>query len=227
MAISPCNIKMDYREKFSGIIEELEKSSFPFSYELTHLKSGDYVIEDKILIERKTLTDFLESIKSGRLFDQAYRMTKSKKSVLFILEGRRSEINISQMSRNVIQGALIQLGVFLGIPVVRANDIKETVRLFSYIANQYFKNSYPRPKSTVVKVPHFSTAHAQRDKILLIQRIPGIGYKKAISLLDAFNTVEKIFTAEIKELKKVSGIGNRIANQIHQISHTPYKTNKL
>jgi ERCC4-type nuclease len=41
---------------------------------IMQLPIGDYRIDDKIIIERKTIADFLSSVKNGRIFQQAYRM---------------------------------------------------------------------------------------------------------------------------------------------------------
>ena len=67
------NLKIDFREQRSGVVEEIGKLADMISFELVTLPVGDYLIEDKIIIERKTLNDFLVSIKNGRIFQQAYR----------------------------------------------------------------------------------------------------------------------------------------------------------
>lgn len=49
------HLKIDYREKRSGILKELDKYSDLFECEVCTLLTGDYHIDDKIIIERKTL----------------------------------------------------------------------------------------------------------------------------------------------------------------------------
>jgi len=47
------------------------------SITVKNLKVGDYIINDEIVIERKTTQDFAQSIIDGRLFKQAKNMKKT------------------------------------------------------------------------------------------------------------------------------------------------------
>ena len=62
------DLKIDFREQRSGIIGEIEKLADGWAFEMSTLPVGDYLIGDKIIVERKTLSDFLNSIKDGRIF---------------------------------------------------------------------------------------------------------------------------------------------------------------
>jgi ERCC4-type nuclease len=110
------------------------------------LTTGDYLVGNKIIVERKTLNDFLESIKTGRIFQQAYRMAQTEMNGLIILEGDKSMVDSSGMSRSAIQGALIHLTVFIGIPVIRSKDIHETASLMMDLFNQCQRQELPRKK---------------------------------------------------------------------------------
>ena len=67
-------------EKFDGITVKIE-----------HLALGDYCIDGAVLIERKTATDFAQSLIDGRLFGQAGRMTTSNLRPAYIIEGTSAE----------------------------------------------------------------------------------------------------------------------------------------
>lgn len=60
---------IDYREKRSNIEDCISKSLTTFLYDFKQLKVGDYIVENQFIVERKTTNDFLNSIKSGRLFE--------------------------------------------------------------------------------------------------------------------------------------------------------------
>jgi ERCC4-type nuclease len=49
--------------------------------------AGDYRIEESVLIERKTASDFAQSPVTGRLFEQAARMAKSELARPIFLKG--------------------------------------------------------------------------------------------------------------------------------------------
>lgn len=44
---------------------------------VSRLKLGDYQVDDRLLVERKTLQDFALSVLDGRLFSQAARLAAS------------------------------------------------------------------------------------------------------------------------------------------------------
>lgn len=56
------DLKIDFREQRSGIVEEIGKLKDKITIGMVTLLTGDYLIEDKIIVERKTLSDFLNSI---------------------------------------------------------------------------------------------------------------------------------------------------------------------
>jgi len=64
------NIIIDDRESECGIAEILRKTA-GVSVSMQRLPLGDYLVDHKLLVERKTFEDFASSIKDGRLFHQA------------------------------------------------------------------------------------------------------------------------------------------------------------
>src|SRR5438477_9153811 len=81
----PVQIVADDRERTAlvvGILSAMEGVQVVTQ----RLKIGDYQIQEW-LFERKTLLDFAESIKDGRLFSQANRLLAAAPSAAFILEG--------------------------------------------------------------------------------------------------------------------------------------------
>lgn len=216
------DLKIDFREKRSGILEEIEKYSDHFTFEMVSLPTGDYWIGDKIIIERKTLSDFLTSIKNGRIFQQAYSITQSGKNGLIILEGDRSMVDSSSMSRNAVQGALIHLTVFIGIPVIRSLNIHETATLLIDIFHQCKQQELPRQKQIISRSPGIRINKKQRQKLFLLQNLPGIGTKKGLALLKSFSTIENIMNASPSDLIKVQGIGKKLADSIFAILHEPF-----
>jgi ERCC4-type nuclease len=74
------DLKIDFREQRSGIIDEIKKLSDHLTFEISTLPTGDYWIGNKIIVERKTVSDFIESIKTGRIFPTglSYRAIRQK-----------------------------------------------------------------------------------------------------------------------------------------------------
>jgi len=216
------DLKIDFREQRSGIIEELMKCNGQLTYEVDALPVGDYWIGDRIILERKTIVDFLDSIKTGRIFHQAYRIAESGKNGLLLLEGDKQNANSGLLSRNAVQGALIHLTVFLGIPVIRSLNISETAHILIYILDQSHHHELPRPKPIIVGLTGIRVSKNQRQKLFLLQNLPGIGTKKGLALLRSFGKIENILNAPPEDLMKIKGIGLTLANRVYQIFHEPF-----
>ena len=74
-AINPINIIADDREPDSVINQLNAYDNIKLIKQ--RLAIGDYEIDGRLLVERKTLQDLVASIKDGRLFKQAYRLANS------------------------------------------------------------------------------------------------------------------------------------------------------
>ncbi|MGR9037271.1 MAG: ERCC4 domain-containing protein, partial [Gammaproteobacteria bacterium] len=71
------------------------------------------------------------------MFEQGVRLAASPLHKAIILEGRAHDLAGSGMRREALQGALISLRLFLGIPLLRSVDAEESVRLMLYAARQF------------------------------------------------------------------------------------------
>ncbi len=112
---------VDDREVRSGVLEIL-KSYADVSVRVCRLAQGDYLIDDRLLVERKRLPDLVISIKDGRLFSQALRLLRAEQHPMMILEGCATDLAGSGMRREAIQGALVMMTIYLGIPLLRSRN---------------------------------------------------------------------------------------------------------
>src|SRR5947209_754731 len=115
------SIAVDNREIHGGVIDALSNIE-GVNVVTKQLSLGDYLVDDKLLFERKTLTDLVESIKDGRLFRQGKRLANCKFRAIVILEGTAVDLSGCKMAREAIQGALISLTVIMGIPLLRSRS---------------------------------------------------------------------------------------------------------
>jgi ERCC4-type nuclease len=172
------------------------------------LSVGDYEIDGRLLVERKTLQDLVGSIKDGRLFDQACRLANSPLQTLIILEGTTKNMQ-AKMRREAIQGALITVSVYFGIPLLRSMSPEETIQLMLYTAQQgraRVQGGLPRKG----KRPQGK----RKIQLHILQGLPNIGAERASALLAEFGSVEAVLTATSDELQRIDGIGAGTAKQI-------------
>jgi DNA excision repair protein ERCC-4 len=202
------HVIMDDRERTGGMVDVFKEAR---SVEVTiaRLSVGDYELNGKFLVERKTLLDFAASIKDGRLFRQACRLKASPLRPFLILEGMAADLSETGMRREALQGALITLSLVLGTPVLRARDTRESVQLMLFAARQaeaLATGALPRK----VRRPRGK----QRVQLEILQGLPGIGPDRAMSLLKAFGSVGQVFNANLDQLLQVHGVGPVTARSI-------------
>lgn len=101
--------------------------------------------------------------------------------------------------------------------------MKETARLIYYLGNQLVKEPRIHPRHITVKKYGIKLGACRKSIIMLLQNIPGIGSKKAYSLISEFGSIKNIANATIPQLSKVKGIGNTIATNIFKVINENFK----
>jgi DNA excision repair protein ERCC-4 len=198
----------DYREQHSATCKAFQ--ALPqVDLVLKHLPVGDYIINNQIIFERKTLHDFCASIQDGRLFRQAERLLQCQLRAVIILENSSGDFSPSGMRREAIMGALISCTVIYGLPVIRSFSGQESARVMLHTAQQVSRTvqrAYPRK------------GHRPRGKrkiqLHILQGLPGVGPVRADRLLNIFKSVKRVMAASYEELAEIKGIGPVLAKKI-------------
>ena len=205
---SPINVIADDREQKSSVIESLLQIE-DIDISIQRLPIGDFKIEDRLILERKTIKDFAVSIIDGRLFKQMICLANSKSEGALILEGTVHDTVELGMTREAMQGALITVSLILGIPILRSKDPSETAKLIVYIGRQIV------PKTMGGVHRHgYRPKNKTKRQLFILQGLPGVGPERAGRLLDKFGSVEAVISAGSNELQTVDGIGKSIAERI-------------
>jgi len=194
-------IIVDDREQRSGICEELQKLYLEF--QITHLNVADYIINDKVYIERKTIPDFIESLQDGRLFNQVKRLRKYSKRAILIIEGKKLP------GRPSIRSALCSLAIQWYLPILRSTDQAGTAWILKQIANQKEKQLATYHQYDFRDKKGISSL----DERILLQ-FRSIGPDLAQKLLNHFGNAFNVLNASKEELMQVKNVGEYIADQI-------------
>ncbi len=207
----------DDRECRGSVLEHL-RSSACFDLVVQRLSVGDYRVDNRFLFERKTLPDLILSIESGRLFSQALRLAEIEGlRPALVLEGTFKDLQGCGMAWEAIQGALVTVSLFVGLPVLRTRSPEETVRTFLYAARQ---------GRNIVQGALQRRGHRPKGKVALqrylLQGLPGVGPQRAARLLDRFGSVQAVLSAAQDELAAVAGIGRHTAQRLRwAVSESP------
>jgi len=197
-------IRIDDREIKSGVINEFEKLKILFNVE--RLEVGDYIIDNHIFIERKTTSDFINSLNDGRLFGQVARLRLGNKRAILIIEGEK----LPGYKR--VRGALCSISTQWYMPVLRSINIEGTVWLmrqmqhyseYKTVSAHYYEHKKRRNSITVQERMLIQMAH--------------VGPHIVNELLTKFGTIKRIINATDEELLEISGIGEKLINQIKRL----------
>ena len=71
-------VNPDVMDKLHELDTEIEKKQLPV---------GDFILSDRVCVERKTVSDFLQSLIDGRLFEQVKNMIENFEAPIIIVEG--------------------------------------------------------------------------------------------------------------------------------------------
>jgi DNA excision repair protein ERCC-4 len=219
LSVLRVKIRMDYREKASGLLVLLQETELIL--EVGEVRYGDYIINDAITIERKRARDFLISIVDGRLFKQLSNLKKHCSRPLLLIEGNAYETDLA-FDPLAIKGALLSTQAIWYVPVIFSSSKEETRDIFLMLGRQ--------EESNLDVVPLRGGYRPKRLKsrqLTLIQGLPQVGPILAKRLLEHFGSVAGIMNATIAELICVEGIGQVAAKAIRAILDEEIETDSL
>ena len=192
-------IIIDYREKNSMIIAEL--NALDIIVEIKELKVADYIVNG-VAIERKTVFDFINSMKNHRLIQQLESLQQYKDRLL-IIEGideqelySDSEDRIG-MHPNSIRGFLLSILLKYRTPIIFTKNYEDTAKFLSVLAKR---------KNHEIPLNAKRKAMNKKEQLqFILEGFPGIGPKTARKLLKEFKTIKGVVNADKEKLKKILG----------------------
>lgn len=194
-------------QRFSEIIGtnqhvEMERQMLPLGDVL--IRHGD---RELFLIERKTLTDLIASIKDGRYEEQSYRFCHSvpieRHHIIYILEGPMSSLKTEQ-EKKMVYSSIVKLHAFKGFTVIRTTGVLDTCDYIFSLCDKTFRelqrsnglwstqNTSIEPTkdycSVIKKVKKENITKENIDEILLCQ-IPSVNNVSAKAVLENFGSI--------------------------------------
>jgi Fanconi anemia group M protein len=208
------DIVCDTREFNSEVVRELSRMDVVVRPH--QLAVGDYVLSDRVCVERKEGADFLTSLMDGRLFDQIKRMRESYLAPLLVIEGDEP-LTARNVSPGAVYGALGSILTDFRIPVMFTKDGKETAVLLKAIAARERKEDRPLK----LRGEKGSMAMHERQQYI-VEGLPNVSGTMAQRLLSYFGTIQALSQADEKELCKVKGVGKKTAKDIMKVFKAMY-----
>jgi ERCC4-type nuclease len=228
------------------VVDNREHQQLPLLREVfnditsTQLPLGDYLIiqdEQAVVVERKTITDLIASIRSNRLWDQLLRlMTAEKineyrvKRRILLIHGSFSEYYNAPFFKPKrglstqwaqLMGAFCEILYVYNTPIIYAeNDTAFKAFLRILATREASGKNDKTPEARWYMKPQKATLPVKDRKKYILTSLPYIGERLAENLLSQFTTIANVASASVEELEKVPRIGKKKAKLIHQLFNT-------
>lgn len=210
------SIVVDNREN-NDLLKELFRIK-ELKVETKKLEVGDIIISDYIAIERKSKSDFINSIIDKRLFPQLMNLSSNYRRPVLILEGNENIFSIRNLNPNVIRSTLSAIAVDMRIPIIFTENLNETAQMILTIAKRTIK------EKKEISLADNKTSHSENEELeKFVSTIPKINVISAKSLLKNFKSIKELVNADEKELQEVEGIGKLRAKFLVEFFKREYK----
>jgi ERCC4-related helicase len=207
-------IVIDDRETSSKVVEVL--SNMGAAVRLERLAHGDYAIGTRILVERKTARDFVDTLIDRDLLGQVKAMAEAVTRPVVIIEGG-DLFTQRDIHPNAIRGVLAALTVDMGVSLIFTKDEQDTAQMLFVLAK---REESERGEHKVH--PHKTHRSVREDQEYVISAFPEIGLRNARLLLAHFGSVQGIVNASLEELVAVKGIGEKTGARVFELSRARY-----
>jgi len=211
-------VVIDQRELDANIARDLSMRE-GVETRLETLAVGDYVLSDRVVVERKTVEDFLETLTGGdrSMFEQVGDGARNYSRPVVVIEGE-GLYERRNLHPNAIHGALASLAVDFGASVMRTADEEETADLLAVLAGREQEDG---DRSVSVHGEKQSRTLPEQQEYV-VASIAEVGPVTARSLLTELGSVEAVMTADRETLMTANGVGEVTAERIREVVGSSY-----
>lgn len=199
---------IDNREK--DIKEKLNAKEY---LKFENLEVGDINIkyngEIKIVIERKNIKDFSNSIKDGRYAEQKIRLKSLKlepSNIYFLIEGKINKDikkKVSGITYDTIISSMISLMIRDNFKIYKTENIDETIifleKLYDKLlkkSSEWFGNESDKPEQnyvSTIKLKKKDNLTPENCYLLQLSQIPGISTNIAQAISNKYPNFNKLY----------------------------------
>ena len=208
-------LKIIADDRENSIAKKLSKSNI--EVDKKRLDVADFIVSDRVAVERKEASDFVDSLVDQRLFEQITELQQFDRPII-IIEGNNLYSH-RDIHSNSIRGALASIAVDHEIPVMWSEGEEDTSEILQTLAKREQEE-----QDRTVAVRGESSSMSDKDlQEFVVGGLPEVNTKLAVRLLEEFSSIEAVFNASFEELKQVEGIGDKKAADIREIIEKGYE----
>jgi len=228
-------IRVDYREKKLLKLLESLKTMYKFdkiTISCENLELGDFIICDdngveKIILERKSLSDLASSIKDGRYAEQSFRLNNynfHNHNIVYIIEGdlrywEKYGGKYNKMATKTFYVTMFSLFYYKGFSVMRTLNLTETAEYLLHTADKMSRDkkiSYydtSGNKTTDIKDYCSVVSKVKKNNItpdnigeIMLSQLPGISTTIAKVIIKKFGSIFQLIQTMAADPKCLNDI---------------------
>jgi len=212
----PARVVADEREKAGGVPDELSKLNLRVYF--SRLPVGDYILNQEIAVERKSVQDLVSSVYDARLFHQAARISASYAKPYLLIEGDSTEVEVLAKNLKSYYGAIANVTIAYGLRVIYTANAKETAIAIA----ELLQHARAKPRSTLPTAIPPKSKSVPQQQLELVSSMPGVGGKLAERLLMKYGTPRRVMSLTAGELALTQGIGWKRAQKVKATLDTKF-----
>jgi Fanconi anemia group M protein len=132
--------RQERRARVAGLLADLGATVIE-----QHLPVADYVLSERVGVERKTAVDFVTTIIQKRFYLQLERLKAAYPRPLYLVEGRQL-YGLRNVHPNFIRGALARIALDFCIPTLFTISAEDTADLLYLIARREQQGTAEPPR---------------------------------------------------------------------------------
>ncbi|XP_078090285.1 Fanconi anemia group M protein [Mustelus asterias] len=211
----PLKVLVDSREISSGpYLVSCLRIKHGIKAEICCLNGCDYIVSNRMAVERKFLSEFANSVNRSKLVDRIQHLQAMFERVCIIVEkdGMKPGDTSRIFQRTRYYDALLSSLTVAGIRTLFSSSQDETAGLIAELAR------VEERKNAAISVP--VEVHGLQQQILQFYlSIPDISFITALNLCHRFNSVKVAANSSVAEIASRGKVADQRAEEIYRYLH--------
>lgn len=215
MGSQTVSVTVDSREQKAGYHVAFDANEYVCNVNVEQIPIGDFVLDDEIVFERKTPSDFVKSLKNNRLESQVRRMTDEygASQTYLVIQGTLKDIHTLERSgfdNRAINGFISSMSARWSTPPLFLDNRYEVTDMVVRIGRKHSEET----DRVVVKpddTPEWSDADFFERALM---QLHGIGPVTAERIYDEFDSLPEFVSTDTDRMTKIQRVGDKRADNI-------------
>ncbi|KAM6068917.1 Fanconi anemia group M protein isoform 1-T1 [Theristicus caerulescens] len=216
-------ILVDSREISSGaeVISSL-KAVHGVKVQVCSLSSSDYIVSNRMAVERKFLSELLSSVNRNKVTQRIQRLQSMFERICVIVEKDRMKPGETSrfFQRTQYYDGVLSALVQAGVRILFSTCQEETAGLLKDLA------LVEQRKNAAIRVPTEVEGH-KREMLGFYLSIPHLSYPAALNMCHCFGSVKKMANSSPLEIATGAQVGRQKAEEIYRYLHHGFDVQML